>query len=234
MKELLKRQEVRYLLVLLLGATIGALFYPTKHIEERVSQKYEAEIAVLKETHSKEVTNIQEKLDKTETESKKYKEETETKISKLTTEIKTLQSKQKTAYYKIVRPDGTIEIKKFSESEVNESSQVVTQIQEEFKRKVEQIEDKWKNIHTERVTALKKEFDSKEQEYQKQISELKAEKVVDVNKKNFSVEAGLMTNKNIYGHATMDLWGPIMIGIHAEAAKDGSNSSVGAGVGLRF
>jgi len=234
MKELLKKQEVRYILVLLGGITIGALFYPTKHIEKRVSEKYETEIASVKETHQKEVQKMQEILSKTEESSRKYKEETEIKISKLTTEVKSLQSKQKTAYYKLIKPDGTIEIKKFSESEVNESTKVVTEIQQEFKQKVEEIENKWKKVHEERVTTIKKQFDVIEQDYLKQIAELKKEEIVDINKKSFSIEAGVLTNQKIYGHATMDVWGPIMIGVHADTKRDGQDSTVGVGVGLRF
>jgi hypothetical protein len=233
MKELLQRQDVRYILTLLAGITVGALFYPTKHIETTVSQKYESEIASLKDVHQKELQEKDVEI-KLISESKQYKEESDLKISKLTTEVKTLQSKQKTQYYKIVRPDGTIEIKKFTESEVNESSVVVTQIQEEFKKKVDEIENKWSSIHTERVTKLQKDFDSKEQEYQKQITELKKTQVVDINKKSFSVEAGVLTNSNLYGHATMDLWGPFMVGLHGETSRSGTNSSIGAGVGLRF
>lgn len=225
---------VQFVLVLLVGITIGAVFYPTKHIEETLTSKYESEIKTLKETHSKELQTEHDKLTKTSEEFSSYKSESSKKISSLTTEVKTLQSKQKTAYYKVIRPDGTIEIKKFSESEVNESSQVVTQIQEEFKQKISSIENKWETIHKEKVASLQKDFDTKEQDYQRQISELKTTKIVDVNPKRFGLEGGMLTNKDYYGHATMDVWGPFFVGVHGQMGQGADTGLIGAGVGLRF
>ena len=233
-KNLLTKEWFRYVAVLLGGITIGALFYPTKHIEERVSMKYESEIKSLKEVHEKEVQESQDRFLKTAQDFRMYHDESERKISKLTTEVKTLQSKQKTAYYKLIKPDGTIEIKKFTESEVNESSKVVTEIQEEFNQKITSIENKWETIHKERVTKLAREFDSKEENYKKEISELKKEKITDINPKKFGVEAGILSNKDYYGHATMDLWGPIFVGVHGQMGASATSGLLGAGVGLRF
>lgn len=233
-KQLLANETIRNILLFVGGVTVGVLFYPERRIEERVSQKYEAEIAVIKETHAKEMqSSLEEKL-QLSSEFRKYHDESEQKISKLTTEIRNLQSKQKTAYYKIVRPDGTIEIKKFSESEVNESSQVITQVQEEFKRKVEQIENKWETIHQKRVTEIVKDFNSKEESYKKEISELKKERIETVNTKRFGAEAGYLSNKNYYGHATADIWGPVFLGVHGQLDPSNNAGVVGAGVGVKF
>jgi len=231
--ELLTKEWVRLVGMLLLGVTIGAIFYPTKRIEEKITQKYEQEISALKEVHQKELEEEHMLFLSTASEFHSYHDEMESKVSTLKTEIHTLQSRVKTAYYKIVRPDGTIEIKKFTESEVNESSKVVTQIQEEFKRKVDSIESKWQTIHVDRVTQIKKDFDSKEVSYQKTIEELTKSKTVSVNEKRFGLEAGMMSNKNYYGHATADLWGPVFIGIQGELGSNNDNK-LGAGVGLRF
>jgi len=231
--ELLSKEWFRLTGMLLIGVTIGAVFYPTKKIEEKLHYQYQQEISSLKEAHSKEVQEVNEKYASSLKENKELHIETERKVSKLTTEIKSLQSKQKTAYYKLIKPDGTIEIKKFTESEVNESSKVVTQIQEEFKTKIDKIETKWSEIHKERVAKLQKDFDSKESGYQKTIEELTKSKTVSINEKRFGLEAGMMTNKNYYGHATADLWGPVFIGIHGELGANNDNK-LGAGVGLRF
>lgn len=231
LKALWEQQWFKFVVVLLVGVTIGALFYPTKRIEEKITQKYESQITTLKETHLKEVKDVQEKLDKVTEQSRVYKEQTEHKITTMTSQMKDLQSKQKTSFYKIVRPDGTIEIKKFSETEVNESSKVVTQVQEEFKKKVEEIETKWETIHKERVTKIQTDFQSKEEMYKKEISELKSSKVTEINKKSFGLEAGITTDKNYYGHATADLWGPIFVGLHGQLGED---RNLGIGLGLRF
>ena len=231
--DLLKNEYVRGVLVLLMGITIGAVFYPTKRIEEKLTQKYQEEITLLKESHSKEVQDITEKYASSLKENKELHIQSEQKITKLTNEVKTLKSKQKIATYKLIKPDGTIEERTFSETEIDESSKVVTSIQEEFKQKIDQIETKWSDIHKERVTKIQKNFDAKETEYKKTIDELTKSRTVSVNEKRFGLEAGMMSNKDYYGHATADLWGPVFIGVHGELGSNNDNK-LGAGIGLRF
>jgi len=233
-KKLLQKEWFRLLGMLLIGITVGAIFYPTKRIEERLTQKHQEEISILKETHSKEVKEINDKYVAAVQENKELHLESERKITKLQDEVRTLQTKQKTATYKLVKPDGTIEERTFSESEVNESSRVITQIQEEFKTKVDQIETKWSTIHQERVAKIQSEFNSKEQQYKKTIDELQYSKVTTVNEKKFGLEAGIMNNKNYYGHATMDVWGPTFVGIQGELGPNNTDNKLGIGLGLRF
>jgi cell division protein ZapA (FtsZ GTPase activity inhibitor) len=187
----------------------------------------------LNEEHSKYTKDLIDKYASVLKENKEIREESEHKITKLTQEVKNLQSKQKTAYYKLIKPDGTIEIKKFSESEVNESTKVITEIQEEFKQKIEAIENKWSEIHKERVVKIQEEFNRKESDYKKTIDELQKSRTVSVNEKKFGIEAGILTDKNYYGHATMDLWGPVFVGVHGELGQN-NNNKMGAGLGLRF
>ena len=231
--ELFSKEWVRLVGVLLIGVTIGALFYPTKRIEEKLTIKHQEEVSALKEVHSKETKNLTEKYDSALAESKSLKQESEHKIAKLTDEVKSLKSRSTTTTYKLVKPDGTIEERTFSQSEIDESSRVVTQIQEEFKTKIESIETRYATIHSERVTAIKREFDSKEEEYRKTIDELQKSKTVSVNEKRFGIEGGYLSNKNYYGHATMDLWGPVFLGVHGELSQHDGNK-LGAGLGLRF
>lgn len=234
-KELLQKEWFRLLGVLLIGITIGVIFYPTKRIEEKMTLKYEQEIAAIKEQHNKEVSESETKWLSLVNEARTLKIEAEQKVSKLQEEVKTLQSKQKTETYKLVKPDGTIEERTFTESEVNESSKVVTQIQEEFNAKIEQIETKWSMIHQERVAKIQKEFDSKESDYKKTIQELQQSKTVSVNEKRFGLEVGITNEKNYYGHATMDVWGPTFIGVHGQIGANGSDANnMGIGLGLRF
>lgn len=39
-------------------------------------------------------------------------------------------------------------------------------------------------------------------------------------------------DKNYYGHATADLWGPVFLGVHGQINK--TDSKLGAGIGVRF
>jgi DNA polymerase III alpha subunit (gram-positive type) len=231
--ELLKNEYIRGALILVVGITIGVIFYPSKRIEEKLSTTHQEEIVKLKEQHSKEVQKLSQELDVQLKENKELHITTEKKINSLTSQVSELKSKQKVSTYKLVKPDGTIEERTFSESEVDQSTKTVTKIQEEFKQKVDSIESKWSKIHEQRVSELKKEFDSKEQEYKKQIDTLEKSRVVTTNEKKFGVEIGVKTNKDYYGHLSMDLWGPVFVGVHGELNKD-NDSKLGAGIGVRF
>ena len=235
LKDLLQKEWVRLVGVLLIGITIGVIFYPSKRIEEKLTQIHEAQITKIRAEYSKESTALVDKYAQSLEENKQIRAEYEHKISSLTDEVRTLQSKQKTETYKLVKPDGTIEERTFSESEINESSHVVTQIQEEFKSKVEQIENKYAQIHSERVTNITKEFRSKEEEYKQTIDRLEKSKVTSINEKRFGLEAGITNEQNYYGHATMDVWGPTFIGVHGQMGANGNNANnMGVGLGLRF
>lgn len=229
--QLLQKESFRLVFVFIVGISIGVVFYPSSRIEERLTKKHLEEISSIKENHSKETQLLNEKLSVSLKENKELHQQSELRISKLTQEIKTLQSKQKTSYFKLIKPDGTIEIKKFTESEVNESSKVVSSIQQEFKTKIDSIESKWSLIHKERIEKIQKDFDSKESQYKKTIDELQHTKITSTNSKRFSLEGGIMNNKDYYGHASMDIWGPTFIGIHGET---GVNNLLGIGIGLRF
>jgi hypothetical protein len=117
---------------------------------------------------------------------------------------------------------------------VNESTQVVTQIQQEFKQKIDSIESKWKSIHESRVVEIQKQFDSKETEYKKTIEELTKTKTVSINEKHFTLEGGALSDREYYLHTTYDVWGPIFLGLHGEINKETDAKKVGLGVGIKF
>jgi hypothetical protein len=121
---------------------------------------------------------------------------------------------------------------------VEQSTRTVTKIQEEFKQKIDSIEQKWSKLHEEAVTKLVKQFDSKEQEYKQTIASYEKTKTVSINEKHFGVEAGMMSDRDIYAHATMDVWGPIFIGLQGEVQYPNNDNKadnrIGAGLGLRF
>ena len=215
-----------------IGITVGVVFYPTKHIEEEITSQYEQEITSLKEQHFKTVVSLKEQINIQNQQNTSKITEQHNTITKLNSEIKTLQSKQKTAYYKIIKPDGTIEIKKFSESEVNESSNVVIQIKEEFKTKIQEIETKWENIHKQRTESLQQDFKNKEQSYQKTIKQLQYSKETTTNPKKFGLEIGILSNKDYYTHIDATLWGPFYMGLHGDINK--TNPKVGIGIGIKF
>lgn len=229
---LLNNQVVRYVLTLVAGVAIGAVFYPTKSIKESLEKTHQVEISQLKEQFSQQQQKSEEEYNKTISQYKQTTEQSQHKIDTLTTQISTMKSQQKTSYYKLVKPDGTVEIRKTSDSETEESNQVVTQIHEEFQKKIDSIEKKWEDVHTKKVQELTASFASKEQSYQKEIDTLKQTKDTEVNQKKFGVELGETVDKNTYLHATGDIFGPVFMGLHGEYGQD--HKDIGVGVGIRF
>ncbi len=229
----LKNKNAQISLALLAGIAIGALFYPTKHIEERERAKYQ-EIIKMSETIKETLrTKLTEQIDELKEEKTTRIIETVQKVAKLTYQIRELKSKKKETFYKLVKPDGTIEIRTYKESEVNESTKVITSIKEEFESKVTEIEDRWKRVHTKRIKDVKKDFETKKKIYEDRIAELESEKIVDINPKTYGLEAGYLSNANYYMHSNIDVFGPVFIGVHAQTDFAG-DFAAGAGVGLRF
>lgn len=231
-KQIVKESKtLQLLLSIVVGIVIGATFYPTKHIETKIKQQYEEELSNIKDQHLKEMSDQKIKLENEKEQYRIYRISTEDKISKLTTQIVHLKSRKITNYYKIIHPDGTVEVKASSETDTEETNKIVTKIKEEFKQKIEETEKKWEKVYKERLTIVKKEFDSKEQEYVKKINELSQVKVEDINKKTSSLEVGALLGGSYYGHTTHDIFGPFFIGAQAQL---GASNNVGLGIGFRF
>jgi len=227
-----KSQEGRYLAILLTGILIGYVCFPEKRVEEKIKQEYEQKITQIKDANEKEVVSLKKERELSEKSLALYRKQTEAKIEKLSSEIRDLKSKQKTSYYKIVKPDGTIEIKKFTESEIEESTKVISSIKEEYAEKILQLEQKWKQVHERRIVDLQKEFSNKEQLYKDEMSKLEQQKITEIGKKRFGLEVGISTDEQIYVHANYDLIGPIFLGGHI--VDPSQISTVGLGLGIRF
>ena len=56
----------------------------------------------------------------------------------------------------------------------------------------------------------------------------------EVNPKKFGIEAGITFRKEIYGHVTYDVWGPVFIGLHGGYIASTSQATAGLGIGLRL
>lgn len=229
---LMKNQLVRYVIVLLVGITVGAVFYPTKKVTETLTKKYEQQIQTLNEVHSQELQTSKSELDKVTSESKTEQEQSQAKISQLTTQVHDLQSSKKTTYYKIIHPDGTVEVRETTDAESTESDTVATQIQAEYQQKLDTATQQLEKTHQDQITSLTNDFNSKAQSYEQTISSLQKTKTVETNPKTTSIEAGVMNDKDYYIHATHDLWGPVFLGVQGELGSGGDR--IGAGLGIRF
>ena len=228
---------VRYVGLFMLGCAIGAIFYPSKTIIREVKVEDTEKIERL----TKELTNTKkehaDKLDQQEKTSKKKITEFSSKVTSLKSEVHDLKSKVKTSYYKLIKPDGTIEERRFTESEVTESTKVVESIRSEFNKKVTEIEDKWMTIHRERLTKITVEHKKEVDEYIERIHKLESKEEIKINERNTQVELGMLTNSNYYMHVTRELFGPFFLGVHTQAGfglVDDPGVAIGGGLGLRW
>ena len=228
-----KNRVAQFVLVLIVGIVIGAIFYPTKRIEERVKQEYQEKIDKVVEEKEQIRKELTEDIVKKVEEHSEYKIEMSKEINKLEVQVKELNAKKKETFYKIVKPDGTIEIRQYKESELSETTQIVTKIREEFDTKIKSIAYKWQDIHKKRVEILKKDFDKREQEYKTRIEKLEKEKITIINPKSFGLGIGYLSNKNYYGNVSYDIFGPIFLDLHTESNFN-SSFAVGGGLGVRF
>ena len=231
-KEFLKTQDGKYLSIFLSGLLVGYVAFPEKRVEEKLTQQYEQKIAEIKQINEIQLSKTEEEKKKTEASLSSYKRQTDKKLQKLTKEVTELRSKQKVSYYKIVRPDGTVEIKKFTETDISESSQVIESVRQEYSEKISELENKWKQVHEKRVADIVQEFSLKEDRYKKEIFKLEQQRVTEIGKKSFGVEVGLNSDENVYLHATYDILGPFFIG--GLVTNPMQMSSIGLGIGIRF
>jgi hypothetical protein len=233
MKKLLERREFQMLIVLVAGVAIGALFYPNSRTEERIKEQYEQELQLERKRNELVQQSLQEEINKVSGQKEQLEQQTSRRIETLNIQIRELQSKTSEKYYRIVRPDGTIEERAYKESEVNESSRVISEIKEEFDHKIRQINQRYELIHRNRILEIKSSFEEREVEYKKTIAKYESEKIRVVNAKRYGLEVGYLSSRSYYGHVNVDLFGPIFIGVHTQS-NFSNDHAVGAGIGLRF
>jgi uncharacterized membrane-anchored protein YhcB (DUF1043 family) len=83
---------VRYVLILLLGITIGAIFYPTKTMKETISKQYEQQIQTINQQHEQELKQVSTNYQKTISTLQTQESESTQQIQELTTKVSDLQS----------------------------------------------------------------------------------------------------------------------------------------------
>jgi hypothetical protein len=223
----------QFVLVFIAGVAIGALFYPTKRIEDRVHQQDQLIIDKLTTEKEEIRTTLTQQITSITQQKNEMQLSMTQQLMELRLEVKELQSKKKEVWYKIVKPDGTIEERRYSESEVNESSQVISSVQQEYEKKITELNTQWQKTVDSKLQEQQVQFDKINKENERKISELESSHTVTINEKKYGLEVGYLTSAQYYGHVNVDLFGPIFIGAHVNTNLTNS-TSVGAGLGIRF
>lgn len=234
MNKLLQNTYVRYGLALMIGAAIGAIFYPTKSIEREIESKYQSKIERLESDRRYIEEKYSQELRREINSNVEYRKETNKKISSLKTENTHLKQNVKEKTLKIVKPDGTIVEETFKESETEVVSKVVTSIKQEFNEKVSSIEKKWETVHKKRVRAIIDKHDKEIKQKEEIISSYKKKETIKINHRSFAIAAGKLNDDNYYGNVSYDIFGPVFINGHFEANNKFEVDKLGVGIGLRF
>ena len=244
MKKILKNRYIQIGLAIIIGVGIGAIFYPTKTIEETVrleeAKKYDAKIKTMESLQKTVVEAVQEKFAEYVTSHKNTVKNLEKKVNVLTTENTSLKENSKRKWLKIVKPDGTIVEQEIEETNKEQETQVITSIQQEFKEKIQSIETRYKSVHKTRVAEIKtqhkQEIIKLKEIHTEELKKYNKSKIVKINEKNFRIVAGVDTDKDIYTHATYPLFGPVVFGfgISGNLFGDNFNGSARAGLGIEF
>jgi len=238
--KMLKNRYVQLVLAFGIGAAIGVVFYPSKSTETRekiqlLEQTVKTQELELNEKEIK-VRTTERSLQESTASFKTYREDTNSKIESLRTENSSLKQSAKRQKFRLVKPDGTIIEKEFEESSSEEVTSVVTEVREEFTRKVESIESKWKQIHETRVQKIKESYEKKlkEKKTEIQIVEkiVEKEKIVKVNEKKLRTEIGYSSDDKAYTHASYPVWGPMFLGGGVSIDRDLKLPEARIGVGI--
>ena len=231
-KEVLKNGYVQLALTFVAGLVIGALFYPSRTIVKEVKiedttriEKLQHEKDSMELNHKEQINAMQEAMRNTQHE---YTQQ----IDKLTSQIRTLKSKSKTSYYKIVKPDGTVEIRKETSNDTEESEQLAQTYKQQYEEKLKEVETKWQTISEQKVEQVKQVYEEKIKSLEIEHHDEDRYSKEEINKRSTGFEVGYLSSKNYCLHVDRDVFGPVYFGVHGEMGPAGS--AAGAGFGMRW
>jgi uncharacterized membrane-anchored protein YhcB (DUF1043 family) len=246
--DILNNKYIQVALALISGITLGAIFYPTKQIEERIekqiSSEYQGKISTLESKHQSRESEFQAKLEVKEKLHKEYSIEIQQKVDTLLTENKKLSESSKRQFFKLIKPDGTILEKNYEETNREEISSVVTEIREEFNEKIKSTEDKWKTTYRDHLMKAKEQYDnsvaSLKEERRIEIEKIRSERIIKSNERKLRVETGYTSDHDIRVGSSYKVWGPISIGTEVDINRDNirgsatKNSELSINLGFEF
>ena len=249
LQRLLRNKYTPYALAFVGGIVLTIIVYPSgsitkterSKIEEEIRSSYETKLqeseSILKserESHQKEINSIKQETSKREL-------EMSTKINSLVTENSSLKQRTKMVTIEKIYPDGRIERKTISTSELESETQTIARIQQEADQKIKDTVDKLNEDHAkeiaEKTSDLRSKVDSLSTTLQTSERLLKEEREktssIIKNPRPFALGLGLNTDKQYTVETQYTFWGPVYLG--ASYDRGGiSNDRAGLSLGIRF
>lgn len=246
---ILNNRYARYAIAFAAGIVLTILLYPSdsKSIAEKdrlleetrtllVSRLQESESILRseRESHQREIQTVRQ-------ESSKREHELTTKISSLMTENSSLKQKTKMVTIEKVYPDGTMERKTISTSELESQTQIIAQIQRDAEEKIVDTVSKLKQEHakelSEKTSALQSKIDRLSLDLNRSESLLKEEREksskTESNPRPFALGLGLNTDRQYTVETQYTFWGPVYVGASYDTGGI-SNDRAGLSLGIRF
>jgi len=226
-------QWLRLIVTFVAGAVFTLVLYPSKKIEERVKQEYQA-IIEQKVNEQKVITDIVAKeRDEIQAQSRYLESKYTAQISQLLTQVNEMSSHKVSTNHKIVHPDGSSEEWSTVESEDKSSQKMLSEIKSQYDNIVKENDDKWsKKLETEKETIIST-YQITIDSLKKELMKKDEEKVTTINEKKLGIEVGATTEKRGYVHGSYDIWHSIFIGGNIESDAK-TQHSAGIGLGIRL
>ena len=224
-------RSLQFALVFVAGGTVAAVFYPTKQIKETLQKTFQQQITTIQQQNSQTLATQQASYQKLQQQYSDYQTQTSQKINELTNQVSNFKKHKKAVRIKITHPDGTIEERDTIVSDVDQTQEITQQVQAEWQQKVDDAVRTTTQEYQQQISKMQSDWSSKEQSYQVQIATLSQTKTETINPKNFTLDVGMLTDADYYGHVTYNLWGPYILGLQGQF---GPSPAAGAGLGLHF
>lgn len=231
-KSWLGNRYVQLVGALVAGALLSALFYPSSQTEERIKQKYE-QITKQKVQEQRDITtSVVKEYNSLSQTYRNLQDEYKSKVSQLTSTIQEMTSSRIEIFYKLTKPDGTIEERRYFEYRNTATAKMLTDLKTDYERKMQETQSETQKKHEAEVAQMKDSYSRQIASLTKKISILEKETTTTINPKKFGLEAGATLERRGYAHATYTFWGPMFLGTHYET--DGTKSSFGMGLGINL
>lgn len=228
---ILNNKYVQLGAAVLAGALITALLYPSSQTTESIRQEYQT-LMDKKVQEQKDITTaVTKNLDEMSQKNKTLSDQYTSKVSELQQTISQMSSHRTEITYKITRPDGTIEERRYFESEDTASTQMITELKSDYERRIQQVESDLQQKHSQELAQTTTRYSLQIAELNKTISKLEKETTVTINPKKWGFELGATSDMTAYLHTSYVFWGPMYIGSHYEVDRN-KKTSVGAGLGI--
>ena len=231
------------------GVILTIVLYPSgsmtqtekSKIEQEIRSSYEAKLQESDTLIKSERESNQKQIDSIKQESAKKELEMSTKINSLVTENSSLKQKTKMVTIEKIFPDGRIERKTISTSELESETQTIARVQQEADQKLKETVSALNEQHvkeiSEKTSSLNSKIETLSLNLQTSEKLLKEEREKTTsytkNPRPFAVGIGLNTDKQYTVETQYTFLGPIYLG--ASYDKGGiSNDRAGLLLGIRF